>query len=543
MNHDGERCELAHICSARRWPIYWLIIVSSTILVSSRIATLGIVTPRRVTSPLMSANDCSRWSTIRALGDHGSYSIDDVIKHNPSGIQWDTIDKVQHRNRNGVPRFYSSKPPLLPTVYSWLYLGVRSVTGWNLREHPLPVVRIMLLILHAIPWVVYLILLGKILDDFPIRDWSRYFILSVAGFATYLSTFAVSLNNHLPAAFCVIVATYGLIRLANHHRDSWFLHVLTGLTAALAAANELPALLFFVCAAVISGIRSPLRFLLGFCPPALLIAAGFFWTNYLAHGDWRLPYAHRSDGELIATVTGDLEPELILGRLPFEIQKSLSDYSLVVPKVESAAWPWSNDKEATRWIVTDQDKRIASIVADGPSEPFRVHAWDNWYDYPGSYWLTDNEKKSVIDRGQQDTGLYLFHVLFGHHGIFSLTPIWLLGLAGMFALAIDKQSNLRWLGAMTLLISIVVIGFYVLRPVCDRNYGGRTSAFRWAFWMAPLWLACMSPIVDWLGRNRWGRTCCLFLLFVSGLSAMYASQNPWIHPWLYEIWDLTGLPR
>lgn len=36
--------------------------------------------------------------------------------------------------------------------------------------------------------------------------------------------------------------------------------------------------------------------------------------------------------------------------------------------------------------------------------------------------------------------------------------------------------------------SIVAIGFYLARPLEDRNYGGVASGFRWSFWLSPLWI-------------------------------------------------------
>ncbi len=42
--------------------------------------------------PFLSANDRSRWDTVRALVEHGTYAIDDVIRE-PG---WDTIDMVKH---------------------------------------------------------------------------------------------------------------------------------------------------------------------------------------------------------------------------------------------------------------------------------------------------------------------------------------------------------------------------------------------------------------------------------------------------------------
>jgi hypothetical protein len=149
--------------------------------------------------------------------------------------------------------------------------------------------------------------------------------------------------------------------------------------------------------------------------------------------------------------------------------------------------------------------------------------------------------------GQESVALYTFHVLFGHHGIFSLTPIWLFSLAGMLALIFGARMGgtfqMRWLGVLGLAISVVVILFYLSRPAIDRNYGGFNCALRWMLWLVPIWLMTMLPVVDWLAGSRWGKFLCLALLFLSAVSAMMPAGNPWTHPWLYQIWDLTGLPR
>src|SRR5690606_7312868 len=60
---------------------------------------------------------------------------------------------------------------------------------------------------------------------------------------------------------------------------------------------------------------------------------------------------------------------------------------------------------------------------------------DNWYDYEytvggktrESYW----RNRQGIDRGEPSKGVYALHALVGHHGVFSLTPVWLLSFAGM----------------------------------------------------------------------------------------------------------------
>jgi hypothetical protein len=92
--------------------------------------------------------------------------------------------------------------------------------------------------------------------------------------------------------------------------------------------------------------------------------------------------------------------------------------------------------------------------------------------------------------------------------------------------------------ALTIALMAICLTFYiVLRPEIDRNYGGRTSGFRWMFWFIPLWLMSMMPAADWLAENRGRRALGLALLGISILSAQYAAANPWSHPWIYDYWQ------
>lgn len=542
MNDCTDSCDLAELCSRRHWSLYWLIIAASVLMVFGRILTAGLYLGTDAETPFFSANDRSRWATIRALGDDGSYEIDRVIEDD-NRINWNTIDKVQHFGQDDKLHFYSSKPTLLPTLISYLYRGVKFTTGQNLTEDTSFVVRLLLILVNGVPWLIYLWLLGKIMEKVPVIDWARYFIVAAAGFGTFLSTFAITLNNHLPATICIAASIYCLLCIVNDQNRSWLMFAAAGLTSAFAAANELPALSFFAAVATACVFKSPSRFAIAFLPAASLVAAGFFGTNYLAHDDWRPPYAHRSDGEIIANVNGDFSSQLNDGELPEEMRAQLASFNLSGPRVSLANWPFTDDAVGTtRWKVNDLENNQFTILGDQSNQNFEIRDWNNWYDYDGTYWTSD--RKSAVDHGQPDSILYLFHILFGHHGIFSLTPIWLLSAAGMLAILFQPQLKLRWLGLGTIAISIVVIGFYAFWvPGHDRNYGGFTSGFRWAFWLAPLWLICMAPIVDSLGKSRSGRAICLILLVLSGLSACYSAANPWVQPWLYEIWDWTGLPK
>ena len=406
--------------------------------------------------PFLSANDRSRWLTVRALVEHGTYAIDDV-RVEPN---WDTIDMVYHDGH-----FYSSKPPLLPTLVAGPYWLIHRTTGATLGTHPYEIGRGLLVLINVLPLAAMFWLLARLVERYAASDWSRLFVMAAATGGTFLTTFAVTFNNHLVAAVCGLAATYCAIRIVyeGERTPRWF--VAAGLLAALTAANELPAL---ALAAILTlGLlwQAPRATLIWYLPAALLVAAAFFGTNWLAHGDLRPAYAHR-------------------------------------------------------------------------------HGENNWYDYTyehegrlrDSYW----RDPQGIDRGEACVATYALHVLIGHHGIFSLTPIWLLAVLGLVCAAVVRSTPLRALLLAVGLTSIVCVVFYVLRPQPDRNYGGMTSGFRWAFWLAPLWLLLLLPAVDWIGRRRAGRWFAVLLLIGSAISANYPTWNPWSHPWLYNALEYLG---
>ena len=160
---------------------------------------------------------------------------------------------------------------------------------------------------------------------------------------------------------------------------------------------------------------------------------------------------------------------------------------------------------------------------------------DNWYKY--TYTVNGREVKSYwydrqgIDKGEPSKLTYAFHVLVGHHGIFSLTPIWFLrsracgcGCGRPIRCGVNLAIGFA---AMTLICLVFYIGF---RPQEDRNYGGMTSGFRWMFWFTPLWIVMMIPAADRLARSTGGQVFAAVLLSFSVLSASYPTWNPWVQP-------------
>jgi hypothetical protein len=418
--------------------------------------------------PFLSANDRSRWCAVRALVEPtlrvpgAPYAIDKVIQE-PG---WDTIDMVKHIGPDGVEHLYSSKPPLMSTLLAAVYWPIYHLGGVGLGTHPFEICRAMVVLFNVVPLLIYFFLLASLVERFGRTDWGRIFTMASACFGTFLTTFAVSINNHLPAAVCATAAIYAVVKIFFDDRRQWRCFILAGFMAALAATFELPAVGLLAALGLALLIKAPKPALLGFLPAVLVVAAAYFATNYIAHGTWELTYAHRG-GE------------------------------------------------------------------------------NNWYDFTferngkiiESYW----RQPKGVDVGEPRRGIYAANLLVGHHGVFSLTPIWLMSVVGAGIWVFTRgERRIRWATAAAVAISAACIVFYIWQPAMNRNYGGMTSGPRWLFWLAPLWLLMMLPMADWTARRRWTRGIALALLAASVLSASYPTWNPWVHPWLMDFAQYAG---
>jgi hypothetical protein len=431
-------------------------------------------TNRPLPMPTFGSNDRSRWATIRALVEDGTFVIGRRERlpdggHRDTGRVfepgYDSVDKVL---KPGADEFLSSKPPLLTVILAGEYWLIRQA-GWDLEHSRWVVMRVMVWTANVLPLTLFLWLFIDVVERHGRTEWGRLFTYAAACFGTFLTTFAVTLNNHVPAAVTAFLAVYPWLSGRDMGSPAWL--AFTGLFAGLTAAFELPA------AALLAGLlvgflmRAPLRTLLFFIPAALLPIAAQLGLNQLAVGE-----------------------------------------------------PWP----------------VYAKIGEGAG---------TWYDYAGSHWRREpGEVKRGIDwaKDYEPRSTYAFHLLAGHHGVFSLTPVWLLSLAAMVGVGLpavrrprDPDRPLEQLLLLTLAVSGVVLVFFAA-VVGTVNYGGWTSGARWFFWLAPLWLIALLPAADWLAPRRGRRAFGLALLAGSVFSASFPTANPWRHPWLYRLLDALG---
>ena len=393
--------------------------------------------------------------------------------------------------RSCTPSGWSSiRPslPLLTVLGAGEYWVLKKLFGWSLKEQPWLVVRTILFTFNALPFVLYLWLLARLLDRIGVSDWASFFLVGAAAFGTLVTPFLITFNNHTLATFTVLIALYTALRIWDGENQLW-LFAISGFFTGFLVTNELPAAAFGAALFALLAWRQPWRTFSIFTPLALLPIAALLLSNYLLLGQWKPAYSE-------------------LG---------------------------------------------------GP-----------WYEYEGSHWrnVALGASHSIDTAAQHETKMvYATHLLVGHHGVFSLTPVFALTVVG-FALALfsrpsrtgaadteatsqqgkapvrDGRLNAHPLPLvfylLILAVSLVVVGYYILVAPA-RNYGGFSNGPRWLMWLTPLWLLSAVAPVEWLGRRRWGRAVALALLCLSVMSASYAPWNPWRHPWVYNFLDDRGL--
>jgi hypothetical protein len=425
---------------------------------------------RPMPSPTFSSNDRSRWAMVRALVDHGTFVVGRRIPLGSdaspdrtfvdTGIVfedgWETVDKVLHPE---TKLFYSSKPPLLPVIVAGEYWVLQKLFGWRIEKQTKLVVCTVLLTINALPFAVYLIVLSHLIERFGRTDWGRLFTFAAACFATFLTTFSSTFNNHSVAAYTTLFAVAPF--LLGHRSPAAF--AVSGLFAGLTAAFELPAAAFLVALGIVALSIDWRRTLLVFAPIALAPIVAQLALNYVEVGDWR-PIYEKVDTE--------------------------------------------------------------------------------WYRYEGSHWNQQKGERRGIDYAGdvESRPTYAFHLLLGHHGLYSLTPIWLLSMIGMLVVLARPRSwpaewtRIHWAGAA---VSMIVIVFFAA-VTSTVNYGGWTCGPRWFFWLTPLWLLALLPAADWLSVSRIGRCLAAALLAISVFSAFYPGINPWRHPWVYHAMEESG---
>jgi len=213
----------------------------------------------------MSGNESSRLALIESLGDRGVFQIDESI--------FKTVDKGRIDGN-----FYSDKPML----YSLYLTGIYSVCrlfGMDFAHSYHDVIYLLNLFGGTLFAGLIMILFYRRLRWEDRGGRTSAALLSAGGiFSTWLFSYCGIINNHVPAAFFVLLL-YLLTERWRHAPESWHPPVI-GLCAGLILSLDIPTGFFFTLAAGLylllnSGNRRALviaAMAVGFAIPVGLIA-------------------------------------------------------------------------------------------------------------------------------------------------------------------------------------------------------------------------------------------------------------------------------
>ncbi len=149
------------------------------------------------------------------------------------------------------------------------------------------------------------------------------------------------------------------------------------------------------------------------------------------------------------------------------------------------------------------------------------------YSYAGSFWLNPEG----MDALRENKVIYLFHMLFGHHGVFSMMPVLLFAFAGII-LSLRRGGKLRTEAYMVLVPSVTVIAVFSL---ITRNYGGSCIGMRWMFFFIPLYFPFLAPLLVSL-RKRFLWITLLLLFSLIGSLQMLDTVSGHARAWQFGCW-------
>lgn len=212
---------------------------------------------------------------------------------------------------------------------------------------------------------------------------------------------------------------------------------------------------------------------------------------------------------------------------------------------ELIAWPFwlfvfwylskANKRKALQFFIPGALVVVAAFLvltylATGDCIPFYLKS--ALYRYPGSYW----EDPRGIDAAHEPKWMYFLNHVLGHHGILSLSPVFVFAFAGM-----ASARTLRPLRAGGIVLTALNFVFVIFGT---HNYGGACQGARWFMWLIPLWLFCLPMAVDALAKSRRWKAVAVLALAVSIGSVAYAvfahPEGPWSRSWLHDAMRFIG---
>ncbi len=154
-----------------------------------------------------------------------------------------------------------------------------------------------------------------------------------------------------------------------------------------------------------------------------------------------------------------------------------------------------------------------------------IYLQGSLYRYSGSYW----QEREAFDLLKENKLRYLFHITFGHHGLFSVTPVLLISLWSLLRTIIKRDWELRPVLIAFAAAALLIFLFVLFRT---GNYGGYAIGMRWFVLFMPILSFASVPLIQFLSQKKWG----LLLLIFAILWSMPAVAEALYYEAFYRSW-------
>jgi hypothetical protein len=153
--------------------------------------------------------------------------------------------------------------------------------------------------------------------------------------------------------------------------------------------------------------------------------------------------------------------------------------------------------------------------------------------FAGSYQL----RRGGIDALQEPKHIYFFHMLLGHHGLLSMTPLFCFSLVALVKNL--RRKSARFADALFVIAGVILLTVYY--TFFTRNYGGWSVGFRWLLPLMPALFLFLGVWLDGARMTWWKWPLLVGAFAVSG----FHTQDALSGPFQFSRWQnlLEGAPN
>ncbi len=223
----------------------------------------------------MAGNESSRFALIQAFAEQNTFAVNNTA--------FRSVDRVI---RDG--KVYSDKPPMLMIGLGIIYKGIAAVSGINFKDNYYLSIYLINLLLGILNLGMVYIFFRYLERDSKAPFVSRLIFSMALLLATLLFTYGVTMNNHTPAAFLLLIF---FLQLRDYPEKQTVLRAMSiGFIAGLIFNLEIPiGGLFGVAGGIIMllySVKQLVPKVAAYSAGAIMPVVIISLINYLAYNQW-----------------------------------------------------------------------------------------------------------------------------------------------------------------------------------------------------------------------------------------------------------------